>query len=378
MKLATQNNPSVMTHQFSRVPSVSIQRSKFDRSHGLKTTFDASRLIPILVDEVLPGDSINCKMQGFARLATPIFPIMDNLYMETFFFFVPNRLLWTNWQKFCGEQLDPGDSIDFTVPTSTVTATENEIYDYMGLPINVSVDAVNLPFRAYWLIFDSWFRDQNLQNAADIQTGDSGGIINNGTDYDPGVPARRGKRHDYFTSCLPWPQKGDSIDLPLGTVAPVVSTGVAPVFEDDTGTYASELNVAATSTDVQAFTGQSGGDDLYWRTTGLEADLTNATAATINQLRQSFQIQKILEKDARGGTRYIEIIKSHFGVTSPDARLQRPEFLGGGSTPVNITPIAQTSETLVDSPQANLSAVGTANFRGHGLSLLLSMDILSD
>lgn len=361
-------NKSVMTHQFSQVPKAEIPRSSFDRSHGLKTTFDSGQLIPIYVDEALPGDTFNLDMTGFARLATPIFPIMDNMFMETFFFAVPVRLIWNNWQKFNGEQEDPGDSTDFVIPTMTSTAVSgynaNTLHDYLGIPIKVpDLEHSALWHRAYALVYNEWFRDQNLQNSVWVQKDD-------GPDLPGNYPIRRrGKRHDYFTSALPWPQKGESILLPLGDSAPVEPTGDAPKWEDSTGGNSRKLlmqtaldetpqwNLAVTANSV-----------AFWDDPGLYADLSQATAGTINQFRQAFQIQRMLERDARGGTRYTEINKAHFGVTSPDARLQRPEYLGGGSTPVNVTPIAQTSASDATSPQANLAAIGTAQLHNHGFT----------
>lgn len=353
--------PSVMRHQFSEVPRAEIPRSSFDRSHGYKTTFDAGFLVPIYVDEALPGDTFNLNMTGFARMATPIFPVMDNLFMDTFFFAVPHRLVWNNWEKFCGAQDDPGDSTDYTIPqlSSVTPTTGNSIAGYFGLPprgIAMSVNA--LPFRAYNLIWTEWFRDQNLQNSRILNVGDG---PDQSSDY---VLLRRGKRHDYFTSCLPWPQKGESVDLPLGTVAPIIAAdtgatdqiGAFSTFDDANRTF-----LPVTSTSV--IFGATEPDALLY------ADLSDATAATINQLRQAFQVQKLLERDARGGTRYTEVIKAHFGVTSPDARLQRPEYLGGGSTPVNISPVPQTSASDdAVSPQGNLAAYGTASLHGHGFS----------
>lgn len=362
---------SVMTHQFSQVPKAEIPRSTFDRSHGHKTTFDAGLLIPFFIDEALPGDTFNLRTTALARLATPIFPLMDNMYMDTQFFSVPIRLLWDNWQKFNGEQKNPGDSTDFTIPQmySTIGGwPAGSIQDYMGLPTGVENLSVSALFcRAYNLIWNEWYRDQNMQDSVPVPTGDGPDL---GESY---TLLRRGKRHDYFTSALPWPQKGPGVTIPLGTTAPVIglarmgaAQAVVNYFDQDnvaaTGNY---FNVDGANTSLGLKE-----DPAAPGTMAVYADLNGATAATINSLRQAFQIQKIFERDARGGTRYTELIKSHFGVTSPDARLQRPEYLGGGSTPVNVTPIPQTapSGAYADTPQGNLAAVGTAAIHGHGFT----------
>ncbi|WP_445772224.1 major capsid protein, partial [Rheinheimera sp.] len=351
-------NKSVNVHQFSMIPRADIPRSKFDRQSGYKTTFDSGYLVPVFVDEVLPGDTINLKMTAFARLATPLFPVMDNMHLDSFFFFVPNRLVWENWQKFMGERWpDPDSSIDYTVPECESPAggyAVGSLQDYMGLPTagqitgSNTVTHCNFWPRAYNLIWNEWFRDENLQDSVPVDVGDG---PDDSTDY---VLLRRGKRHDYFTACLPWPQKGAAVTLPLG--------GDVPVYRDATvtgitnagrfleqGSTTVPLPAGGGAMAVEASTGRpyaSAGNYLnYDPGDTLFADLSSATAATINQLRQSFQIQKLLERDARGGTRYTEIVRAHFGVVSPDARLQRPEYLGGGSTPVSINPIAQTSAT---------------------------------
>ncbi len=333
-------------HRFSQVPKATISRSQFNRSHTHKTTFDAGLLIPIYVDEVLPGDTFNLNLSMFARLSTPIFPVMDNMVLDVFFFFVPYRLVWDNWKRFCGEQDDPTDSIAFTIPQSTAASTRDalDVGDYMGIPPGFTQTDVNaLPLRSYNLIWNEWFRDQNLQDSITVQKGD-------GPDAHTFTRnlQSRGKRHDYFTSCLPWPQKQTlGVELPLGSSAPVVrktATEEIGIEWDEAGPVITQgfLGNAGIGIDIKAGVAPVG-DTVQWGAdVGLEADLSSATAATINSLRQAFQIQKLLERDARGGTRYTELVKSHFGVSSPDSRLQRSEFLSGGSAPLIVSQVART------------------------------------
>ena len=413
----------VRGHRFSDAPAMYMRRTKFDRSHVYKTTFDAGKLIPVFVDEVLPGDTTRMSVNYFARLATPIKPIMDNIYLDWFFFFVPNRLVWDHWQNFCFEQEDPDDSTDYVIPTVTATGNSNNAYigslwDYFGLPINTSnnISGINaLPFRAVYLIWDEWFRDENLQKSVKIQKGDTNEVLDSsrssdqpswvfssGTDLVAGLACPpRGKRHDYFTSALPWTQKGPGVSIGLAGTASIVDpspddgyllhsnrTQLAAVnayggdasssggrrvavgdssitFNRYSSNYSSIGGFAGNTSDSTTVSAQPGstylGNDSY-------VDLDTSSIFTINSLRTAFQMQKFYERLARGGSRYTEVLRSFFGVISPDARLQRPEFLGSFTKMVNVNPIAQTSATDNTSPQGNLSAYGVTAAKFHGFT----------
>jgi hypothetical protein len=331
MKMPSPMGPGA---RFATIPKINVPRSQFDMSHGHTTTFDVGKVIPITWLDVLPGDSFNIKSTSFMRLSTPVKPIMDNLYADIHFFFVPYRLLWENFTKMLGEQEDPGDSISYTVPQYNNTGTGygfSTVEDYLGVPpdIDNATDAwtINaLPRRAYTLIWDDWYRDENLQNSIGIDTGDGPHGTSNGLSPQP-----RGKRHDYFTTCLPWLQKGTAV-----AVGVTGESGENPVFagvtSSTTGGFRPKTGGAGTS-DVEmsshsSFGGDGGnwsaGEILDWSDPGLEVN--------INNLRESLAVQKLLERSARAGTRYPEILSGVFGVYDPSqAVLQRPQFLGSSS-----------------------------------------------
>lgn len=349
-------------HAFDSYPSTHISRSKFNRSNSLLTTMNSGYIVPIYYDEAIPGDTVELNCTTFSRLATQIVPFMDNVYMDIHFFAVPHRLLWEHWENMNGQRNNPGDSVDYLTPQLTTNATTSEvtansIFDYLGIPLgvkNLKFNAFN--FRAYNLIYNEWYRDENLINEVNVETGDTD-LMSNYT------LLKRGKRKDYFTSCLPTPQKGPAVDLPIGLTAPV------RMYDHTVNTLQPLLKNA--NTDVLLINESLYSDGAGKLRTGtslptkmdpngtLYTDLTGATASTINSLRQAYALQRLYETDARGGTRYTEMILAHFGVKSPDARLQRPEFLGGATFDLNLSAVPQTSSTNGTTPQGNLSAYGT-------------------
>lgn len=389
------NRIRVKAHNFSNAPQVYQKRSRFDRSFVRKMTFDEGKLVPFFVDEVLPGDTISLTVRDFCRLATPVAPFMDNLYLDKFFFFVPNRLVWEHWQNFCFEQEDPDDSTDYVVPTCQLaggTAGENGIgtvWDYFALPTGLT-KALNvnaLPFRMYYLIWNEWFRDENLQKSVKIDKSDTNSvfkadrisdqpswIFSSGTAYVNGFAlAPRGKRFDYFTSALPFQQKGPGVELSLSGNAFVYDAQGVSV---DGLSNPKEVSVAGRlmtreldgNWPHEVYEYDATNQSLFNSKRFSYADLSSVTGVTISSLRTAFQMQKFYERLARGGSRYTEVLTSFFGVVSPDSRLQRPEYLGGSSKMMNINPVAQTSSTGDVTPQGNLAAYGVSASKYHAFT----------
>lgn len=344
------------------VESPEVPRSRFTGEWSHKTTFDQGYLVPFLVDEILPGDHMRYSVSAYVRLSTPLFPIFDNQRIDTFFFFCPNRLVWTHWVNMMGEQAEPDDSIAYTIP---YIESENggyevgSIYDHMELPVAGPVAMTTyrhsaLPLRMYNLIYNSWFRDQNIINSVTVETDDGPDLY---TQYEM---LRRAKSPDYFTTALPWPQKFTAVNL-LSGQAPVI--GLGQLATVSTGTNLANVRESDLGTETYPFYRSADVDTTIYRVTAatgaypmIFADLAQATGTSVNTFRNAFLVQGLLEKDARGGTRYTELIWSHFKVRNPDFRLQRPEYIGGGQSPLNITPVAQTAPTA----GATVGALGAA------------------
>lgn len=394
-----------MSKNFAANPTIGITRSRFKMKHDVKTTFNAGRLIPFEVQEILPGDTFKNKTSLVVRMTTPIKPVMDNAFLDILYYFVPNRIVYDNWEELMGANKSGPwkQQAQFTVPQTYAPQNGWEtgtIADYFGIPTKVpgyteanpnGLSVNSLPIRAYCTIWNEWWRDENLQNFAYVDKSAANTQGTNGTNYVTdsicgGQPLPVCKMHDYFTSALPEPQKGPEVLIPLGTTAPVVTaesnnsyfTGESLKFRKSNGDTISSIIDLGIDTSGTLY-GTNGGPSGSGYTTvvpaNLVAQLGSASAATINNLRQAFQLQKMFEKDARGGTRYVEVLKTHFNVTASDARLQRPEFLGGKHIPITMSQVLQTSSTDATSAQGNTAAYSltidshdyfTKSFEEHG------------
>lgn len=370
--------------------NLDIARSTFRRDHSVKLSFNVGDVIPFYVDEVLPGDTFQVKTSMVARLQTLLTPMMDNLYLDTYFYFVPNRIVWQHWRELMGENTQSAwiPTTEYSVPQVTAPSggwSIGSIADYMGIPTGVENLSVNaLPFRAYALVMNEWFRDENLSDPLNIPVDDATLVGSNGTNYitdvvKGGMPFRAAKFHDYFTSALPAPQKGPDVTIPVspGTnypVVPLADSVPEGLIKDQI--YNASFVHGTPGLATLGFLANGQQDPTYaGGSTSTGYPIINnlwaindgsVSAATINQLRMAFQVQKLYEKDARGGTRYIEILKSHFGVTSPDARLQRPEYLGGNRIPVNINQVVQSSATQSDGTPLGDTAAFSVTTDVHG------------
>ena len=398
--------------RFAQVPRAEIRRARFKRDFANITTMNEGELVPLYVDEVLPGDTISCKLNGLIRMATPLYPVMDNCYLDTYAFFVPCRLLWEHWENLMGQNDSSywAETTEYSVPQTKAPGTGwqvGTIADYMGVPTGVHNISVNsMPFRAYVRIWNEWFRDENLQqpvyqsiNDSDT-TGSNGGEESIYSAQGGGKPLKVAKYHDYFTSCLPEPQKGEASAIPinLNGWAPVQTRNQAAISGSQAPTWMYETDgtpLTGKRTNINPLTidnngrlnysndridNVNAGNEVIIGNMWANLETVNQVNVTVNELRQAIAIQHILEADARGGTRYTELLAHEFGVTSPDSRLQRSEYLGGTRVPININQVIQQSSTTETSPQGNTAAYSMTTLRNkmcsysaveHGYLLIL-------